>query len=286
MQQTRSILLATATAVVLIGGIGGFSSTASACDAEPLIGSVCAFAFDWCPRGFIPADGRMLSVNGNQALFSLIGYQYGGNNADQFKVPDMRARAVYGKGTVVTSSGPITVNFAKELGQQSTVLSQAQVPLVAHTHAAQFTGTGGGPQQVTIPAVTSTLGVTASLPLSTVAPSTTTTTPGPVAGNENYIGAMTGFVKPASTPIAANFAGPFTTSTTAPTGGASSPVTTAVTGSAGIPEIKFNVTTGITGGKVEVAPTTQVATQAVPTQSPGLGMTYCIVSQGIYPDRP
>lgn len=286
MQQTRSILLATATAIVLIGGIGGFSSTASACNVEPLIGSVCAFAFNWCPRGFVPADGRTLAVNSNQALFSLIGYQYGGNNSDQFKVPDLRARAVYGNGTVVTSSGNMTVNFAQQVGQQAVVLSQTQVPLVAHAHTAQFTGTGGGAQQITVPAVASTLGVTASLPLSTVAPTTTTTTPGPVAGNENYIGAMTGFVKPASAQIAANFAGPFTTSTTAPTGGASSPVTATVTGSPGNPEIKFNVQSGITGGTVAVAPATQAASQAVPTQSPGLGMTYCIVTQGLYPDRP
>lgn len=41
----------------------------------------------------IPADGRLLSINQNMALFSLIGTTYGGNGQTTFAVPDMTAIA-------------------------------------------------------------------------------------------------------------------------------------------------------------------------------------------------
>jgi hypothetical protein len=39
----------------------------------------------------VPADGRTLPINQNQALFSLIGTDYGGNGTTTFAVPDMSA---------------------------------------------------------------------------------------------------------------------------------------------------------------------------------------------------
>lgn len=55
-----------------------FFRKAQACNTEPYIGSVCVFAFDWCPCGYVPADGRSLSIRENTALFGLIGFSYGG----------------------------------------------------------------------------------------------------------------------------------------------------------------------------------------------------------------
>ena len=43
-----------------------------------------------------PADGRLLAINQNTALFSLIGTIYGGNGQTTFALPDLRAAAPNG----------------------------------------------------------------------------------------------------------------------------------------------------------------------------------------------
>ena len=44
----------------------------------------------------IPADGRLLPINQNQALFSLLGTRYGGNGTEVFALPDLRGAAPNG----------------------------------------------------------------------------------------------------------------------------------------------------------------------------------------------
>jgi hypothetical protein len=42
---------------------------------------------------YLPADGRLLPINSNTALFSLIGTNYGGNGTTTFGLPDLRSAA-------------------------------------------------------------------------------------------------------------------------------------------------------------------------------------------------
>ena len=44
----------------------------------------------------IPADGRLLPINGNTALFSTMGNKFGGDGTTDFAVPDMRPFAPAG----------------------------------------------------------------------------------------------------------------------------------------------------------------------------------------------
>jgi microcystin-dependent protein len=44
----------------------------------------------------IPANGQLLPINTNQALFSLFGTIYGGNGQTNFALPDLRAAAPNG----------------------------------------------------------------------------------------------------------------------------------------------------------------------------------------------
>jgi microcystin-dependent protein len=43
--------------------------------------------------GTIAADGRLLPISTNQALFSLLGVKYGGNGTVTFAIPDLRGVA-------------------------------------------------------------------------------------------------------------------------------------------------------------------------------------------------
>ena len=149
----RKILLPAALAMA--SSMALFSTPAAACNIEPYPGSICTFAFDWCPRGFIPADGRTLKVREYQVLFSLIGYRYGSNNSDSFAIPDLRGRSVIGAGT---GPGLKSVALGAKVGQQELALSAVQVPLQPHT--ATFTGTGVDSGGSTVSPDTGTVGGT------------------------------------------------------------------------------------------------------------------------------
>jgi microcystin-dependent protein len=45
------------------------------------------------PPNYLPADGRLLPIQQNTALFSLIGVNYGGNGTTNFGLPDLRKAA-------------------------------------------------------------------------------------------------------------------------------------------------------------------------------------------------
>ncbi|CAA7623867.1 Phage tail collar domain-containing protein [Magnetospirillum sp. LM-5] len=252
---SKSLFLSGSAAVILAAGLMiADTNPAHACSADPVIGEVCVYAFNWCPDGFLPADGRSLQVNAYQALYSLIGNTYGPTSpGTAFNLPDLRGRSVIGTGQG-TGLSPIQIGFKR--GQESVLLTSSQVPLVAHTHQATFVGTGGGsstPTTVTVPVGTGT--GTAS----TVTSGQTVYLSGAAINNQN--------------PDPVTLSGPYTTSkptSTANLGGISA------TGGGG----------GITGGTVTVGPAGQAATTAVPTLPPQIGQTVCIAVNGIYPTRP
>ena len=64
------------------------SSAASAQDT--FLGAVEEFPYNFCPRGWAPAQGQLLPINENTALFSLIGTKFGGDGRTTFALPDLR----------------------------------------------------------------------------------------------------------------------------------------------------------------------------------------------------
>lgn len=60
---------------------------------DVFIGEVHAFATTFCPKSWLPADGRELKIHDNRVLFSLLGTEYGGNHKDTFTLPDLRSKA-------------------------------------------------------------------------------------------------------------------------------------------------------------------------------------------------
>jgi microcystin-dependent protein len=43
------------------------------------------------PNGTLPCDGRLLTIASNNALFSLIGTNFGGDGRTNFALPDLRS---------------------------------------------------------------------------------------------------------------------------------------------------------------------------------------------------
>ncbi|MDR0202702.1 MAG: tail fiber protein [Delftia acidovorans] len=91
---------------------------------DPFVGEIRAFAFGQAPRGWLLCNGALLSINTNQALFSLLGTRYGGNGSTTFGVPDLRGRAPIGFG------GSVVLGMID--GTESVTLTSSQMP--QHTH--------------------------------------------------------------------------------------------------------------------------------------------------------
>lgn len=261
------------SALALAGTLGlgggavvlGTTAPAMACNMESYIGTVCAFSFNWCPRNWLPADGRLIAINSNQALYSLIGTQYGGSvQSGQFGIPDLRGRAILHYGT---GPGMLPQPFATQSGSQTTTLNVANLP--PHNHAATFIGTGGGQQTVNVPADAGTLGVTSVF-------NAKDETGGAALAANSYLGKA-----PSSGTQSAYIYVP--SNSTAPNVELSG-LDVQLTGTAGHGAISFTYQSGITGGVVTTSNTGNGA--AFSNQSPSLAMNYCIMINGLYPDRP
>ena len=64
----------------------------------PFPGTIIAFGGDFVPDGWLAADGRLLPVSSNRAVFEAIGKTYGGDGVKDFALPDLNGAAPVGAG--------------------------------------------------------------------------------------------------------------------------------------------------------------------------------------------
>ena len=57
--------------------------------ADPFLGEVRPFGFNFAPRGWDRCDGKLLSIRDNTALFVLLDKTYGGDGLGTFALPDL-----------------------------------------------------------------------------------------------------------------------------------------------------------------------------------------------------
>lgn len=101
--------------------------------AEPFLSEIRLMSFVFAPKGWALANGQLLPINQNQALFSLLGTTFGGDGRVNFALPDVRGRT------------PIHVGSGHTLGERggepAHTLSISEIP--THTHVANGTSTVG-----------------------------------------------------------------------------------------------------------------------------------------------
>lgn len=102
--------LATSLAVVLL-----HPEDASACAADPLTGSVCYMVTDFCPQGYLPAQGQVVSINAYQAQGT-------------FGIPDLRGRSLIG---VAQGPGLSTITRGQTPGGRNSYAHHRE-PCCAH----------------------------------------------------------------------------------------------------------------------------------------------------------
>lgn len=56
---------------------------------EAYIGEIRLVGFNFAPRGWASCKGQLLPVQNNEALFSLLGAQFGGDGRTNFALPNL-----------------------------------------------------------------------------------------------------------------------------------------------------------------------------------------------------
>lgn len=252
---SNALLPAAAAAVTGVIMMTGGADPAQACDAsDPYVGSVCITSASYCPKSFVPADGRVLQIGTNAALFSLLSNAFGGDGRTTFAVPDLRGRTVMGVGNWTSSTGGGTIQAERgtKLGADIVTLTADTMP--THTHTATYTP----------PAVAGGLSATAAWQVNATAATTAnggvavpTTTKATLSGNGDgtAAGSINLWVAPPTAPSdLQNLSG-----------------------------VSVTTAGNLSGGVVNA-----VAGQGKPQSMlpPSLVLQYCIATAGLYPPRP
>lgn len=125
IRRTTAKLLAGAAAV----GSVSMPATVTAQASDMFIGQLMYTGANFCPRGWATAQGQILSIAQNTALFSLLGTTYGGNGQTTFALPDLRGRLAIDDGQ---GPGLSPYTLGQVGGTETVTLTTNEMP--SHTH--------------------------------------------------------------------------------------------------------------------------------------------------------
>ena len=135
MAQLHTLSLARTTALATSLALLTTCAPAWADAEDPYIGALMPMAGKTpggtCPRGWLPADGRLLHLQSYTALYSLLGVSYGGDGQNTFGLPDLRGRTAVGVGQ---GPGLSQLDQGEQGGNDRTTLLLPNLP--AHNLAA------------------------------------------------------------------------------------------------------------------------------------------------------
>lgn len=109
--------------------------------SDPFIGEIKLISFNFPPKGWAFCNGQLLPINQNQALFSILGTQYGGDGQTNFALPNLQARMPIGQ----APSYPV----GSVGGEEFHTLTINEMPSHGHAPLANPTTTGISPRNAT-----------------------------------------------------------------------------------------------------------------------------------------
>lgn len=102
---------------------------------NPTLGQIIMFAGGWTPYGYMPCDGRTLSIGQYATLYSLLGTNYGGDGRSTFNLPDLRNRVPLGYGTEAVTGQYYPLGYAS--GADSVTMQTIPVSAVEDPDSGQ-----------------------------------------------------------------------------------------------------------------------------------------------------
>jgi microcystin-dependent protein len=94
--------------------------------SDYFLGEIRAFSFDWAPAYWAVCDGRIMQIQQNNALYSLLMTQFGGDGRTTFGLPDLQGRVP------VHLGGQSLPQALTKAGSETVILATAEMP--AHNH--------------------------------------------------------------------------------------------------------------------------------------------------------
>jgi microcystin-dependent protein len=98
--------------------------------SDMYLGQLMLMGNNFCPKGWLPAKGQILSIAQNTALFSLLGTTYGGNGQTTFALPNLSSRVPVGEGQ---GPGLSNITLGEMAGTETVTLQQNQMPMHVHS---------------------------------------------------------------------------------------------------------------------------------------------------------
>lgn len=98
--------------------------------ADPFVAEVRVFGFNFAPTGWALANGQLMPISQNTALFSLLGTTYGGDGKSTFALPDMQDNVCMHPGQ---GPGLSLHDLGEQSGTSFVTLLESEMP--AHNHA-------------------------------------------------------------------------------------------------------------------------------------------------------
>jgi microcystin-dependent protein len=116
--------------------------------AEPFIGEIKIFTFNFVPRGYGACNGQLLPIAQNTALFSILGITYGGNGQTTFALPNLIGRAPIHVGQ---GPGLSQYDLGQNGGTADVTLTAAELPMHSHNmQVASDAPTSGAPSPANV----------------------------------------------------------------------------------------------------------------------------------------
>ncbi|MBI1202383.1 MAG: phage tail protein [Rhodopseudomonas sp.] len=136
--------------------------------AEPFIGEIRCFGFNFAPRGWAMCNGQLLNISVNTALFSILGTTYGGDGRATFGLPNLQGQSPMHPG----SGAGLNTVIGEPLGSPSVTLIVSEIPQHSHMISAAQIEAGGGSERSAGPVATSYMARSGGGAIYQAAPST------------------------------------------------------------------------------------------------------------------
>lgn len=109
--------------------------------SQPFIGQLKIVAFNFAPQGWAMANGQIMPISQNSALFSLVGTTYGGDGVTTFRLPDLQGR--------IPMHATASFALGTSAGEEAHTLSTSEIPSHDHGLPAQTGAASAGLAPVT-----------------------------------------------------------------------------------------------------------------------------------------